>query len=352
MKANILIVDDMPDNLRLLDEMLAEQGFTVRAALNGPRALSTVQITPPDLILLDIKMPEMDGFEVCERLKADERTRDIPVIFISALQDVADKVKGFSLGAVDYITKPFQAEEVLARVHTHLALRNLQVHLEELVEERTTELRAALEHKTALLREVHHRTRNNMQVMSVLLGLHAQSIDDESTQQFLKGLQARIDSMSLVHQKLHRSDLMRINLKEYIKDLARTMQVNYRVSSGRITFTFDTEAVLMTIDSAVPFGLLLNELLSNALKHAFPDDRKGEIHITLHTIDEGKRELRVCDNGVGLPENFDLNKANTLGLQLIKILIRQLRGTVEFQRKDPGTELIIRFKEPYYEKRI
>ena len=122
-KANILVVDDTPNNLRLLEEMLSEQGYTIRAALNGPRALSTVQITPPDLILLDIKIPDMDGYDVCERLKPDERTRDIPIIFISALQEVADKVKGFSLGAVDYITKPFQAEEVLARVHTHLTLR-------------------------------------------------------------------------------------------------------------------------------------------------------------------------------------------------------------------------------------
>ncbi|MGB7439963.1 MAG: adenylate/guanylate cyclase domain-containing protein [Coleofasciculaceae cyanobacterium] len=125
-KANILIVDDIPNNLRLLSIMLTEQGYEVGKALNGKRAISSAQAAPPDLILLDIKMPEMNGYKVCKCLKADERTRQIPVIFLSALDDVMDKVKAFSAGGVDYITKPFQGEEVLARVKTHLNLQALQ----------------------------------------------------------------------------------------------------------------------------------------------------------------------------------------------------------------------------------
>jgi len=123
---NILIVDDTPHNLRLLSQMLSEHGYQVRAALNGPRALAAVQANAPDLILLDIMMPEMDGYEVCNRLKADEHTRDIPVLFISALNETEDKVKGFAAGALDFITKPFQLDEVLARVETHLKLSRLQ----------------------------------------------------------------------------------------------------------------------------------------------------------------------------------------------------------------------------------
>ena len=138
---SILIVDDTPDNLRLLAGLLEEEGYDVRPASSGARALSAVQADLPDLILLDIKMPEMPGYEVCERLKSDTRTRDIPVIFISALQDTSEKIKGFALGGVDYITKPFQAEEVLARVETHLALYRLRHHLEDEVHTRTVELR-------------------------------------------------------------------------------------------------------------------------------------------------------------------------------------------------------------------
>ncbi len=128
-KGNILIVDDTPNNLQLLTKILTERGYKVRPAMNGKLALKSVQSTLPDLILLDIMMPEMNGYEVCEKLKADDRTRDIPIIFISALNDVFDKVKAFSLGGVDYITKPFQVEEVLARVETHLQLRQLQQKL-------------------------------------------------------------------------------------------------------------------------------------------------------------------------------------------------------------------------------
>ncbi|HEY9844753.1 MAG TPA: response regulator, partial [Candidatus Caenarcaniphilales bacterium] len=113
-QGNILLVDDTPDNLRLLSTMLTQQGYEVRSVINGAMALMGVQAEPPDLILLDINMPGMNGYEVCQRLKADERNRDIPVIFISALEDVLDKVKAFAVGGVDYITKPFQVEEVLA----------------------------------------------------------------------------------------------------------------------------------------------------------------------------------------------------------------------------------------------
>lgn len=127
--AIILIVDDIPDNLRLLGGILTERGYTVRPAPNGEMALKFSRTTPPDLILLDIKMPGMDGYQVCESLKTDERTRDIPVMFITALHDMANKVKGFDVGGVDYITKPFQAEEVLVRVQTHLMLSLLQQQL-------------------------------------------------------------------------------------------------------------------------------------------------------------------------------------------------------------------------------
>jgi serine phosphatase RsbU (regulator of sigma subunit) len=128
---DILIVDDTPANLRLLSQMLSAQGYHVRAVTSGARALESAWATPPSLLLLDIRMPEMSGYEVCERLKADERTRGLPVIFISALDDLQDKVHAFKAGGVDYITKPFHLEEVLVRVETHLALRRLQAQLQE-----------------------------------------------------------------------------------------------------------------------------------------------------------------------------------------------------------------------------
>ena len=128
-KAKILIVDDLPDNLRLLSTTLTREGFDVRSAISGPLAIMGIESDPPDLILLDISMPDMDGFEVCQYLKGNAETYDIPIIFISALDDVLDKVKAFEIGGVDYITKPFTIAEVLARIHLQLELQDLKQQL-------------------------------------------------------------------------------------------------------------------------------------------------------------------------------------------------------------------------------
>lgn len=128
-RANIVIVDDNPHNLKVLSTTLKKEGYEVRPAINGQSALATIQAKVPELILLDVMMPEMDGYEVCGFLKKNEKTREIPIVFITALDDVKDKVKGFSMGCVDYISKPFQEEEVLARVRTQIRLGRLQHEL-------------------------------------------------------------------------------------------------------------------------------------------------------------------------------------------------------------------------------
>lgn len=142
-KGKILAVDDTPASLRLLTDILKTEGYEVRSAISGELALRSAISNPPELVLLDINMPEMNGFEVCRRLKAQPETRDVPVIFVSALSETVEKVQGFELGAVDFVTKPFQRDEMLARVRTHLELTRLRDHLEELVAERTSELERA-----------------------------------------------------------------------------------------------------------------------------------------------------------------------------------------------------------------
>jgi PleD family two-component response regulator len=133
----ILIVDDVQDNLRLLSSTLGDQGYNVRCVISGQMALTAIHTAPPDLILLDINMPKMDGYEVCRQLKADASTRHIPVIFLGALDEALDKVKAFGVGGVDYITKPFQIDEVLVRVKNQLERFLLLHNLEQLVAERT-----------------------------------------------------------------------------------------------------------------------------------------------------------------------------------------------------------------------
>ncbi|MDX8399900.1 MAG: response regulator [Gallionellaceae bacterium] len=154
-KGKILAIDDTPDSLRLLTDLLNEEGYEVRSAISGELALHAAMLNPPELVLLDIRMPDMDGYEVCRRLKAQAETRDVPVIFVSAASETAEKVLGFEIGAVDFVTKPYQRDELLARVRTHLQLNRLSNHLEELVEERTAELKLSEQKlKTSLLESI------------------------------------------------------------------------------------------------------------------------------------------------------------------------------------------------------
>ncbi len=156
-KTEILVVDDLPDNLRLVSNLLVEQGYLVRKAISGTMALRSAQAEPPDLILLDINMPDLDGYEVCRQLKTFDNTRTIPVIFLSALDDAIDKVKAFKVGGIDYITKPFQVEEMLIRIQTQLTVQRFTQTLEQRVEQRTTELSQALHHlKETQLQLVQH----------------------------------------------------------------------------------------------------------------------------------------------------------------------------------------------------
>jgi two-component system sensor histidine kinase/response regulator len=171
-KGNILIVDDTPENLRLLSNALTERGYKVRSVINGAMALMGAKAAPPDLILLDINMPDMNGYEVCEALKADEQTREIPVIFISALDEVLDKVKGFAVGGRDYITKPFQLEEVLARIENQLTIRNLQQQLQEQNQRLQQEISDREKAEQALrvfLHSISHDLRNPVTGMLMVL---------------------------------------------------------------------------------------------------------------------------------------------------------------------------------------
>jgi len=179
---DILIVDDEVANLKLLADFLTQQGYQVRPAERPQLAIDSAMMQPPALILLDVRMPDMDGFEVCKRLKQDGRTCDIPIIFISALQDVQDKLRGFEVGGVDYISKPFQEEEVLVRVRTHMDLRNMQLNLEEIVARRTTELESEInERKQAEKKLTKSEAKYRGLVDNSIIGVFATTIDGRFT---------------------------------------------------------------------------------------------------------------------------------------------------------------------------
>ena len=176
-KGNILIVDDLVENLGFLTDILTRRGYKVRSVTNGKMALQTVRHSPPDVILLDIKMPEMDGYQVCEALKADEETSEIPIIFLSALDQVFDKVKAFQVGGVDYITKPFQSQELFARIQTQLIIQQQKHQLRQEIEQhqQTAEI---LYQSRALLASLLNSSRDGIAAMQTVRDLVTGEISD------------------------------------------------------------------------------------------------------------------------------------------------------------------------------
>lgn len=217
-------------------------------------------------------------------------------------------------------------------------------------------IEASLVEKEVLLREIHHRVKNNMQVISSLLNFQTRYVNDKQFIEVLNESQNRIKSMALIHEKLYRSsDLSNIDFNDYINSLAGDLFKFYGSDSGRIALNIDIDKFAFEIDTAIPLGLLVNELLTNSLKHAFPDGRRGEINITLRkkeTDGTVNHELIVGDNGVGIPDDFDIAKTRSLGLQLITTLTEhQLQGRLDLDRTN-GTKFHITFRELKYKKRI
>ncbi|TFH42057.1 MAG: response regulator [Chrysiogenales bacterium] len=622
---SIMIVDDNPANLDVLSVALKESGYRVRSAPSGKLALQSAFNDPSDLILLDIMMPEMDGYEICRRLKENEATKHIPVIFVTALDKDYDEETGLSMGAVDYITKPIRIPIVLARVNAHVQLKLYRDLLERRVRERTNDLErvnealkekgenlerteerlsyqlqflheiinaikapifskdseglyagcnaafeeymgltiseilgktvfdlwpaeraevyrrkdqyllenggeqvyesrvryadgserdvsyhkslfqgedgdiggivgvmfditdrkraelavreserfaistvnaldasiaildetgdilsvnsswrrfaaenawepldlfegvnylavcdaargedvresaefaagirrvirgeaesyeleypchspekrrwfigrvtrffgegpvrvvvshtditeiklaeerilASLHEKEVLLKEIHHRVKNNMQVVSSLLGLQSAAITEGADiRGAFNDMQNRIKSMAIVHENLyHSEDFSRVDFREYIRSLVMNISHSFGIDGERIRVSIDVEDVALDMNAAVPCGLLLNELITNALKHAFPGGRKGELMISMHRIDGGAYRLAVKDDGPGLPDGLDSIAQSSLGLRLAKLLANQIGGELTVG-SGPGAEFAVTF---------
>jgi two-component sensor histidine kinase len=254
------------------------------------------------------------------------------------------------------------AEEALRRAHDELEMRvhertaelarvnqALQAEITERVR-KEAQIKASLEEKEALLKEIHHRVKNNLQVISSLLNLQSSLVADPQALEVFQESQHRIRSMALVHEKLYQSEsLAQIDFAEYVRTLTTYLFNSYGDRAQHITLDIQAEDVFLGIDTAIPCGLILNELVSNALKHAFPNGQEGKIRVEICVGSEQQSTLTVSDNGVGLPESLDLHNTTSLGLQLVNILVRQLDGTMEIHGQG-GAEFKIGFVVPQGEE--
>ncbi len=217
--------------------------------------------------------------------------------------------------------------------------------VKDITERKLTEkqIKTSLQEKEVLLKEVHHRVKNNLQIVSSLLNLQSEYIRDKQDLELFKVSQNRIESMALIHEKLYQSkDLAQIEFAEYLRELVSSLFSSYGINSSAITLKTNIERVSLGMDTAIPCGLIINELILNSLKHAFPAGLSGEICLNLHSSNENEITLIVSDNGIGFPQDLDFKNTNSLGLQLVNALTNQLGGTVELNRS-VGAEFKITF---------
>jgi two-component sensor histidine kinase len=252
--------------------------------------------------------------------------------------------RSFEIKAVRKDQTTFSAGMALAAIREEGVLTGLVCIVRDITEQVQAEehVKTSLREKEVLLQEIHHRVKNNMQVISSLLALQAGYTTDEMVDQMFRESQNRIRSMALVHEQLYRSkDLARIDFSKYMNELGSNLMQSYRTAVGRVSLEIQARPVNLDIDTAIPCGLIINELVSNALKHAFPGNRTGKIVVELRSDDTELHTIIVRDNGVGFPKELNVYKTETLGLQLVVSLTSQLNATIGVQQGD-GTMFEIR----------
>ncbi len=348
-KGNILIVDDTLPNLRILARILMDHGYLVRGIPNGKTAIEAALAERPDLILLDIMMPEMDGYEVCQRLKADPRTADIPVIFMSALDEVFNKVKAFSLGGVDYITKPFQVEEVLARVNTHITLQALQAKLAHQVielQQANAALKASNEELDAFAHTVAHDLKNPLANIILGVTLLREIAPSPRPEEITKvagwldtGAQKAtniIDELLLL-ASVRQEDVKRepVNMKRVVHQACKRLEWLIKQHHGEIVVPAEWPV-------ALGYAPWIEEVwvnyISNGLKYGGVPPRLelGAESFADHTV-----RYWITDNGPGIPaEKLPLlfgeftrlerirAEGHGLGLSIVKRILTKLGGSV------------------------
>lgn len=345
--------------------------YVIAGSVEETRQL--LQTTSIDAAVVDYVLGDGVAFDLFDDL------RGIPIILVTGIGNEEVAVKAMKTGAYDYLIKDqdgnylktlaLTVENAIRRKHDELELQKHRERLEELVAQRTQELQkeiqdrtraqeelqASLKEKEVLLRELHHRVKNNLQVISSLLDLQSEDIQDALARDIFLEAQNRIRSMAHIHEQLYQSsNLAELDVHAYITQLAHTLLQSYGKTG--IALQINIDPVSLDMDTAVSCGLIINELMSNSLKYAFPTHTPdapstNEIRITLQANDPATLLLEVGDNGIGFPHILsEEHQALSFGLRLVKMLVRQLRGQIEIESSH-GTKIVMTFERPAYPQR-
>ena len=460
---NILLVDDEPRNLMVLESILDSADYQLTKAQSGQEALMALLAQDFALLVLDIEMPGMNGWELAQLIKKRKKTEHIPIIFLTAHYAEDEHIlQGYTAGAVDYLTKPVnsailrskvavfahlcrktaleesnralreseertravlnsalsavvvidsegritewnaQAEQMFERTRlealgqklaeTLIPPRHREAHsrgldrflangegpvVNRLIEmtalrrdgtefpvelfvsplragnvvtfcgfitditqrkQAEEQIKTSLREKEVLLKEIHHRVKNNLQVICSLLNLQSGYVRDPEALALFRESESRIRSMAMIHEKLYQNQsLSRVDFAEYLSSLGSLLFTTYVANPGAVRLTTHLDPVFLDIDTALPLGLIVNELVSNSLKYAYPEGRSGVVELTLKAGPENQFTLSVRDEGLGLPAGFDVKNTDTLGLHLVSILSAQLGATLSVESNGHGT---------------
>ncbi len=307
-KADILIVDDVPENLKLLFTMLTEQGYDVRRVLSGKQALKAIEFDPPDLILLDIKMPEMDGYQVCQHLKNSPKTQDIPIIFLSALNDTFDKIKAFESGGIDFINKPFQISEVLVRVDNQIKILKMQRKLQQKTQELDS-LTEELETIQAYLAGDLHQSCSNINSFSYILKENYQQKIDPKAIDLISIIDQNSEKMEIIIQELLR--LSKIKSSPLVRESVNLSKLVTNIIPILKQINLERKIDFLISDNLNGKGdeKLLDQLLNNLLYNAcLSTNKKEQTVIEFGSIAAINQAIYfVKDNGFGFnSEQIDL----------------------------------------------
>lgn len=350
--ASILVVDDNEMNVDLLEDILEQANYVVYTALNGKTAIESMQATQPDIVLLDISMPVMNGFEVSEWMNTQDTLKDVPVIFISALDDTNNIVKGFDVGGVDYINKPFKSREVLARVHTHVTIARQRKEIEALRQRERQQFERMDTLRSQFISSATHDLKNPLFVISGytdMLEMNPDITGNKRVKGFIEAIQRGVEKMTdLVHDMLDllqletevTLDTKREDLNTFLRYVIRDMKL--RASEKDITLTLHPadEDIAVLMDTKRMMRVFEN-LLSNAIKYT-QDGGTVDIHV----LEAGDTvAIDVVDTGLGIPTDMVENlfqpfqrvnseehmaqEGTGLGLSIVKTLVEQHGGTVE-----------------------
>jgi len=330
----VLMVDDSAAD-RKLCRIWLEQSFggsiQFSEASSGREACELYLTTPPDCVLLDYKLPDMTGLEFLRQLPVDKLAAGAPlfaIIMLTGLGNEQVAVEAMKAGAQDYLVKDRMTS---ASLHGSIERATEKVGLLRALQTERDRLAASLAEKETLIREVHHRVKNNLQVIVSLLRLQASAATTEDAVDALTESMHRVESMALIHDQLYGTgNLREVDMARHARSLTAHLLHSFGMAEGRIVWSVEVEPLSLPVDRAIPAGLILSELISNCLKHAFPSGRKGSVRVS------GVRRgsvivLEVRDDGVGIPGRRNENPPRSLGLEIVRILTRQLQGTIEIQ---------------------